>query len=152
MEDIDLRPQPTRQQREDVRVIRERQRLRIPTPSSRTIARATAAAGAASVVGAVTLGSNLPNSTTPVQPVTPIQPTTPITPIIPTTPIIPQQTPLIPEDTKQPEIPTDVLEEHFNNEAARKGLVGNYKLPVYGRHNYVEWTKYTEGNTQASAY
>ncbi len=33
-----------------------------------------------------------------------------------------------------------------------KEYVGNYKLPVYGRHNYVKWSRYTINNTLASAY
>jgi len=30
--------------------------------------------------------------------------------------------------------------------------VGNYRLPVFGRHNYVDWTKYTENNAAAAQY
>lgn len=30
--------------------------------------------------------------------------------------------------------------------------VGNYKLPVYGRHNFVRWTKYTENNAIGTQY
>lgn len=149
------------------------QSRRPPTfrPRARHIPPVVGIAGAAAATANAALTSQIPQppSTAPIPP-TPPTVTTPSAPQPPpVTPTIPQSPPideppviidpnnpdqeLPPEnETKQPEIPPEVISEHFSNVDRRNQRVGNFRLPVYGRHNFVQWTRYTEGNAVNSAY
>lgn len=158
------------------RQARMAQRSRIPTIRTSSIPHVIAGAAAAAGTAAAALASQIPGGTasapptqpgvTPQPPVTPAPPGNPVTPqapgVNPTPPVVapspPPSPPVIigPNDlqpeTKEPEIPADVLHDHYVNIDARNMRVGNYRLPVYGRHNFVDWTLYTEGNAVASHY
>lgn len=122
---------------------------RMPRIPLRTVAKAGAVLGAAATTAAVGAASNVPPRASGPTPQVPNDPNIPpLTPSNPTT---------TPEDSKQPEIPADVIQEHFDTISARAQKLkpertGNYSLPVYGRHDYIEWTKYTEGNAIAAQY
>jgi hypothetical protein len=106
------------------------------------IAAAAAAAGAAILGGGSNTGTTVVPEPSP-QPIPPVQ--------------NPEQHPTENPDHpappfNNPDVPMPPILNAQPDLINRRGKVGNYRLPVWGRHNYVEWTKYTEGNAIASAY
>lgn len=138
---------------------RSRDRYRLPRIRPGAVAGAAAAATAATAGIATQLpnfAGRRPGIDEPLPPDTTAPNPPDPTPIPPDT-TIPQPTPvdeepvlIEPSDTKEPEIPADVMRDHFVMINAQKQ--GNYTIPVYGRHNYIDWSEYTEGNALASIY
>lgn len=110
---------------------------------------AAVGAAIAGTIGVATSGGHhysFPHETLP--PDTPVnQPEIPVS--------TPAQDPAItPETVINPETPVSQQKPIFSplSTADYRGYIGNYRLPVAGRHDFITWTKFTEGNTIASQY
>lgn len=167
----DIADQAIRQAAERSRQNEIRQRVRPRIIRTQHIPRVIAGAGATATTAAATVASHASDAARvpPPQPPVVTAPTPPpqtTTPTAPTNPIPPppiDEPPIIidsdpeskatPEiETKEPEIPPAVITQHFKMLDRRNQRVGNFHLPIFGRHDFVEWTEYTEGNALAAQY